>query len=190
MFDGEMFLCRGEDTMLGLEIEKSGAICTDVGLRPLHDTYKNYPTEPNLRGDADTQERFYYACTGWVGRNPLLNFVRGENLIEVREYQRMRLVRGLIALAEYTSNPRFLKVMKNFEVSWNNVGRYISEYERVAEAWEEYIRRSNLTHEGTTDKPLPARGFRQRDIHSQHRGASYEKRPRNKHRHAGEHDTF
>ena len=134
---GEMFLCRGEDTILGLEIAKNGIICTDIGLNPLHDTYKNYPTEPDLRNDPDTQERFYYACTGWVGRNPFLNFVRGEDMKSVREYQRIRLMRGLKALVEYTSNQRYLEVMKNFEVSWNSIGRYINEYERQVEAWDE-----------------------------------------------------
>ena len=134
---GEMFLCRGEDTVLGLEIAKSGVTCTDICLNPLHDTYKNYPVEPNLRDDQNTQDRFYYACTGWVGRNPFLNFIRGADLKATREYQYVRLARGLKALKEYTANPRFLGVLKNFEVSWNSLGRYINEYERQLNAWEE-----------------------------------------------------
>ena len=161
-----MFLCRGEDTVLGLEIAKSGAVCTDIGLNPLHDTYKNFPAEPNLRADPDTQNRFYYACTGWVGRNPFLSFVRGDDMKSVREYQRERLASGLRALAGYTSNPRFLSVMSNFETSWDSFGRYVNEYERVLEAWEEFKLRSDYSHEGTDDKPLPAHGIRQRDLHA------------------------
>jgi len=163
---GEMFLCRGEDTVLGLEIERSGAICTDIGMNPLHDTYKNYPVEPDLREDPDAQNRFYYACTGWVGRNPFLNFFRGEDLKAVREYQYAKLARGLKALAEYTSNPRFLSVMDNFEVSWNSIGRYINEYERTLEAWRELMKRSDMPHEGTVSKPLPARRVRERNVHA------------------------
>ena len=134
---GEMFLCRGEDTVLGIEIAKSGTVCTDIGLNPLHDTYKNYPIEPDLRKDPETQERFYYACTGWVGRNPFLNFMQGADLKATREFQERQLMRGLKALKKYTSNPRFLGVIKNFEISWNSLGRYINEYERQLGAWEE-----------------------------------------------------
>ena len=133
--DGELFLCRGEDTVLGLGIGQNGTVCTDIGLNPLHDTYKNYPAEPDLRNDPDTQERFYYACTGWVGRNPLLNHILGNDLKATREFQRQHLERGLRALASYTSNSRFNSVMRNFEVSWDSLGRYINELDRVTEAW-------------------------------------------------------
>ncbi|MCL1834769.1 MAG: hypothetical protein FWG48_01295 [Oscillospiraceae bacterium] len=139
---GELFLNRGEDTVLGLGIAKTGTVCTDVGLNPLHDTYKNYPAEPDLRGSAEDQERFYYACTGWVGRNPLYNYVRGGDLQAIRESRRERLGPGLRALAQYTNNERYLGVLENFDVSWSNLDRYIEEYERVMEAWEDFIGRS------------------------------------------------
>ena len=137
MVGGEMFLCRGEDTVLGLEIAKNGTVCTDIGLNPMHDTYKDYPAEPDLRTDPATQDRFYYACTGWVGRNPLLHYIYGDDLKAAREFQHEHLMRGLRALARYTSNPRFYGVMRNFEVSWDSLGRYVNEYERVIDAWEE-----------------------------------------------------
>ena len=136
--DGELFLCRGEDTMLGLEIAKGGITCTDIGLNPLHDTYKNYPVEPNLREDKSVQDRFYYACTGWVGRNPLFNYLLGNDLKATREHQRECLERGLMSLAEYTGNPRFNGVLKNFDVSSSNLDRYIGELKQVSEAWNEF----------------------------------------------------
>jgi len=135
----EVFLCRGEDTTLGLEIEKSGITCTDIGLNPLHDTYKDYPAEPDLHNDPLAQKRFYYACTGWVGRNPFLNHVLGNDLYTVREYQREHLERGLRALASYTANPLFYGILRNFDVSWNSLGRYINEFENVTEAWKNFI---------------------------------------------------
>lgn len=140
----ELFLCRGEDTILGMGIAKSGTICTDIDLNPLHDTYKNFPAEPNLRNDIITQERFYYACTGWVGRNPFLNYIRGADPESVREYQREHLERGLRALAVYTSNNMYYGVLRNFDVSWENLGRYISEYEYVLDAWAELIERTGI----------------------------------------------
>ena len=62
-----------------------------------------------------------------------------------REERRERLERGVKALADYTENPRYLGVVHNFDVSWDNLGRYISEYERVMDAWAQFIRRSDLT---------------------------------------------
>jgi len=139
----EMFLCRGEDTVLGLEIEKCGIKCTDIGLNPLHDTYKNFPSEPNLREDADIQKRFYYACTGWVGRNPFFNYLLGNDIKATRESQRISLKKGLSALSKYTSNPKFNTVLQNFDASWDGIDRYISEYERTREAWNAFMERTD-----------------------------------------------
>jgi hypothetical protein len=143
--DDEMFLCRGEDTVLGVGVEISGTVCTDIRFNPLHDTYKDYPVEPNLRGDTSVQDRFYYACTGWVGRNPFLNHILGNDLQSTKEFQRGCLERGLRALAGYTANPRFYGVLKNFEASWDELGRYISEYEQTLEAWGEFTEKVGLT---------------------------------------------
>ena len=140
----ELFLCRGEDTILGHGIASSGTVCIDIGLNPLHDTYMSYPTEPDLRGDPAVQTRFYYACTGWAGRNPFLSYMRGARLDSVREFQREKLESGLAALAEYTSNPRFKSVINNFDVSWGSLNRYIHEYENVLSAWEEFKRKGEL----------------------------------------------
>ena len=144
MLGDELFLCRGEDTVLGLGILKSGMVCTDIGLNPMHDTYDSYPTEPDLAGDPVIQQRFYYACTGWVGRNPFLNYIRGAELESVKEFQREHLDRGLRELAAYTSNPMYYSVLRNFDVSWDNLGRYINEYEQILEAWDEFREKSGL----------------------------------------------
>jgi len=74
-----------------------------------------------------------------VGRNPLFNYVLGNDLQEVREYQRPYLEKGLRSLAEYTANPRYNEVLKNFDVSWDSAGRYIDEFNRVSEAWNSFI---------------------------------------------------
>jgi hypothetical protein len=128
--------------VLGIGIVKNGTVCTDIGFNPLHDTYKGYPAEPDLQKDPAVQERFYYACTGWVGRNPFLNYMLGNDLQSTKELQRGSLERGLRALAGFTSNPRYNGVLRNFETSWDNLGRYISEYEQVMDAWREFIERN------------------------------------------------
>ena len=140
-YNDERFLCRGEDTMLGVGIAQNNVKCVDIGLRPLHDTYKNYPSEPNLQTDKMVQERFYYACTGWVGRNPLYNHILKNDIQSTREHQRVCLEKGLQALASYTSNPKFNEVLRNFDASWNSLTRYISELEQICEAWQNFTDR-------------------------------------------------
>ena len=134
-----LFLCRGEDTVLGMELSQGGIKCTDIGINPLHDTYKEYPKEPDLKNDPKVQERFYYACTGWVGRNPFFNHILGSDLKATREFQKENLERGLKALASYTSNPLYMDVINNFNTSWDNVGKYVSEFEQVSEAWKKFM---------------------------------------------------
>ena len=134
----ELFLCRGEDTVLGMELAQGGVKCTDIGINPLHDTYKEYPKEPDLLNDKLVQDRFYYACTGWVGRNPFFNNILGNDLKYTREYQRAQLEIGLKALSDYTANPRFNGIIKNFDVSWNSLDRYIDEFNRTSEAWHNF----------------------------------------------------
>ena len=134
----ELFLCRGEDTVLGFELGKSSFTCTDVGIYPLHDTYKNYPKEPDLQHDPDAQARFYYALTGWVGRNPFFNYILGNDIDQIRERQREPLIKGLEGLAKYTSNPKFKTVLGNFDESFKSADRYISEFKKTQQAWHTF----------------------------------------------------
>jgi len=134
-----VYLCRGEDTVLGMELAQGGIKCTDIGINPLHDTYKEYPKEPDLLKDPKVQDRFYYACTGWVGRNPFFNYILGSDLKQTREYQRENLERGLTALTKYTSNSEYLNVLGNFNTSWDNVDRYVSEFKQVSESWQIFM---------------------------------------------------
>ena len=138
MLDGELYLCRGEDTVLGYEIAALGTKCTDVGIYPLHDTYDHFPEVPDLLNDENVQTRFFFACTGWVGRNPFYNYILGKDLKATREYQREHLDKGLKALSEYLQNPRYLRVLQNFDVSWESIDRYVNEFKTVSDAWEKF----------------------------------------------------
>lgn len=140
----EMFLSRGEDTLLGVAVAKSEIPCIDICLNPLHDTYKNFPVEPNLRSDRDTQDRFYYAIAGWVGRNPFYNYLLRKDFLESKELQREHFVRGIVALAKYTLNIKFNTLIDNFDESWSSLDRYVSEYEKVVLAWETFIERVGM----------------------------------------------
>ena len=141
---GEFFLARGEDTLMGPAIRQKGIVCTDVRMYILHDTYKNYPAVPDIKNSPADQLRFYYAITGWCGRNPLFNHFLGNDTGAVREYQRKHLTAGVEALAEYTGNPLYLTVMSRFESSWDNLPGYLDEHDKYMEAWYEFIKRSDL----------------------------------------------
>ncbi|MCL2628843.1 MAG: hypothetical protein FWD44_09155 [Oscillospiraceae bacterium] len=138
MLDGELYLCRGEDTVLGYEIASLGTKCTDIGIYPLHDTYDSFPEVPDLVNDELVQRRLFFACTGWVGRNPFYNYILGKDPKETRQFQREHLEKGLKALSDYTKNPQYLGVLKNFDVSWDNLDRYINEFETVTDAWNKF----------------------------------------------------
>lgn len=143
--DGEYYLSRGEDTVLSLVMGRNGISCTDVQTDIFHNTYGNYPATPDLKNDAATQKRFFYACTGWIGRNPFYNYVLGNDLREAREYQRQHLAVGAPALSGYTSNPCFKTLLHTFDASWNNLPRYIVEYKRLLESWSEFINKTDLS---------------------------------------------
>ena len=139
--DGEeFFLARGEDTGLSPSIEQTNTVCTDIQMYIYHDTYDGFATVPDLRNDSAVQQRFYYACTGWIGRNPFLSALLDEDEQEIKEYQRAHLAVGSAALAEYTSNPVFDTLIEKFDISWSNIERYKNEYDRLLEAWSEFKR--------------------------------------------------
>jgi hypothetical protein len=134
----ETFLCRGEDTILGPSFKRNQITCIDIQTKIFHDTYRNYPQVPNLQEDTAVQERFYYACTGWVGRNPFYNYIMHKDLTATQELQHFNLQIGSKALAEYTNNYKFLTLPEKLEISWASLPRYVAEYEQLLEAWENF----------------------------------------------------
>jgi hypothetical protein len=139
--DGEdVFLARGEDTGLGSYITQTNTVCTDIQMYVYHDTYDGFVIPPDLKYNITTQNRFYHACTGWIGRNPLFSALLGEDEQETRDFQREHLAVGAAALADYTLNPAFNTLTEKFDISWNNLERYKTEYMRVLEAWSEFRR--------------------------------------------------
>ena len=137
--DDGIYLARGEDTVLSIAIKENEISCMDIKTKIFHDTYLNYPGEPDLCTDAAVQERFYYACTGWIGRNPFYNHVLGNDLPSTKEFQREHLRIGMQALSTYTENPRYLTLLDKFDVSWSSLERYIAEYDELLEAWAQFI---------------------------------------------------
>ena len=101
---------------------------------PKHEYYRN------VIWDSLTTMKYKerYACTGWIGRNPLYNHISGNDTSEVRQFRRENLLVGIKALYEYTGNPCYLTLADKFDINWGSLARYIEEYERLLEAWAEF----------------------------------------------------
>ncbi len=136
--DGEYLLSRGEDTTLSEAIKRLGIKCTDINVNIFHDTYGNFPEEPDLKNDPLIQERFFYACTGWIGRNPFYDFLK--RIISNKRIRKVNLNIGVKALCRYTGNDKFLLLNDAFYNSALSRDTYIARYMALKNAWKEFVK--------------------------------------------------
>lgn len=133
----DTILTRGEDTLLGLAFKKNTDIlCMDIDLKIFHDTFNNYPIKPDILKNTAIRDRFYYACMGWIGRNPFLNWLKEEDVKSIYEAQREALEIGSKAAANHFQDERFLNLLEAIDVAFENLGQMIDEYEVVMESWQ------------------------------------------------------
>ncbi|HDK26057.1 MAG TPA: hypothetical protein ENG48_03045 [Candidatus Atribacteria bacterium] len=137
--DDKHILSRGEDTLLGIKLSETDKKCIDIDTRIFHNTFGNYPVVPDIRNNSNIKDRFYYACLGWIGRNPFLNWLKGEDIEEVKDRQKENIVIGSQAVASYLNDERFLILPKALEISYRELKRVIKEYRRTLRAWNEFI---------------------------------------------------
>ena len=137
--DSENVLSRGEDTILGIKLKKSDKKCIDIDTKIFHNTFGNYPEIPDIKRDDSIRDRFYYTCLGWIGRNPFLNWLKGEDVDEVKNRQRKNIIIGSKAVASYLNDERFLILPEALETSYRNLGRVINEYKNTMMAWNDFI---------------------------------------------------
>ncbi|MDK2918621.1 MAG: hypothetical protein PWQ37_1354 [Candidatus Petromonas sp.] len=158
--NGEAILTRGEDTLLGLRFKEIDKKCIDIDTKIFHDTYSNYPEVPDIRSTADIKDRFYYACLGWIGRNPFLNWIMGRDIEEVKGYQMENIKIGAKAVAKYLNDERFLILPKALEISYKQLNKVIKEYNRTLNSWNEFIekfdRKEEVIGENINDKSFSA----------------------------------
>lgn len=161
--NGVNYLSRGEDTLLGLELNKRpNTKCVDIDTRIFHNTYGNFPIVPNILDDQNIKNRFFYACMGWIGRNPFLNYVHNENMDEVFNIQYSNLMIGSVAAAKYFNDERFLLLPDALEASYRQVDRVVEEYHALTKSWREFIKKFYLNNkggyenEGTNSESFPA----------------------------------
>jgi len=146
--NGEHILSRGEDTLLGIKLRETDKKCIDIDTRIFHNTFGNYPVVPDIRNNSNIKDRFYYACLGWIGRNPFLNWLKGEDIEEVKGKQKENIIIGSQAVASYLNDERFLILPKALEISYIDLKRVIDEYRKTLRAWNEFIEKIERWREG------------------------------------------
>ncbi|MCK5051691.1 MAG: hypothetical protein KAS53_08210 [Candidatus Cloacimonetes bacterium] len=145
ILDGECFLGRGEDTLFGPEIHGSGR-CVDIDLLIFHNCFGDFPNKPEITKQKNL-DRFYYACMGWVIRNPFLNWLREKYAISTEdiniEKRYESLLIGSKSAAEYFKDERFLKLPETFQLSYQKLESDIKQFEELMSAWKKLRRLLN-----------------------------------------------
>ncbi|MHC2994534.1 MAG: hypothetical protein IBV53_03415 [Candidatus Atribacteria bacterium] len=136
---GENILARGEDTLLGIKLKEINKKCIDIDTRIFHNTFGNYPEVPDIRNHNPIKDRFYYSCLGWIGRNPFLNWLKGEDIEEIKNKQKENIIIGSKAIASYLNDERFLILPEALETSYSNLGNVIKEYKKTLKSWNEFM---------------------------------------------------
>jgi hypothetical protein len=143
-FDDQCIKGRGEDTLLGKALSVNQSQLLDVDLRIFHDTYDDFPTLPDIFRE-DVQDRFYYACLGWIGRNPFLNWFRSKMGLkddffkEEMRPQAESLAVGAKKAARFFENPKFERLPEALEASMATLPESIERYRRLVGGWEKLI---------------------------------------------------
>lgn len=143
-FDDQCIKGRGEDTLLGQALVLNERQMVDVDLRIFHDTFDEFPTSPDITRK-DIQTRFYYACLGWIGRNPFLNWflstMRGNEARFKEEMKRQAegLSKGAVNAARFFKNPQFESLPEALKVSMATLPESIERYRRLTGGWEKLI---------------------------------------------------
>ena len=140
--DEECFLVRGEDTLFGPIVESVGGKCIDIDLLIFHNCFGDFPLKPNIN-NKDNVTRFYYACMGWLIRNPFYNWVQTEFYSkpfdnEEIEKRYLSIEKGSKYAAQYFMDDRFLMLPKTFRMSYYNLDITVEKFRRLIEAWNKF----------------------------------------------------
>lgn len=136
----EFYLTRGEDTLLGLKIDEiEGKDFLDIDVKIFHDTFDDFPKPPNILTDDHVKDRFFYACMGWVGRNPFLNWLLDRNLKSYYERTRKALVIGAPALVKYLDDERFYLLPEALDQAYLNLDEMMVKYYKLRNNWRKLM---------------------------------------------------
>lgn len=140
--DGNKYLTRGEDTILAIQLrEQNEYVFYDIDMKIFHNTYSHFPTIPDIVNDSKIKDRFFYACMGWIGRNPFLNDIQGVNIERAYELEHQYLISSAKKLSDYLQDDRFLVLPKAHQIAYENLSVMKEEFECFKRSWFEFIRR-------------------------------------------------
>ncbi len=137
--NGECFLGRGEDTLFGPLITKYGGKCIDIDLPIFHNCFGDFPLEPEIMKKKNL-DRFFYACTGWLIRNPFYNWLHSEfiqdfPIVDIeKRYKSLEI--GCKAAAKNFDDSRFYQLPDFFRKSYNQLAKTKEEFFSLINAWE------------------------------------------------------
>jgi hypothetical protein len=143
-YENQCVMGRGEDTLLGQELSSNEGQLLDIDLRIFHDTYIDFPSKPDIF-KKDVRERFYWACLGWIGRNPFLTWFRAQmsqekdRFEEEMKHQVRGLSVGAAKAARFFEDPKFEKLPAALEASMSVLPESIARYRRLADGWVKFI---------------------------------------------------
>ncbi len=164
-FSGMTIKGRGEDTLLGQSIVASKGRIIDVDLRIFHDTYEGFPDVPDVRKES-IRNRFYWACLGWIGRNPFLTWYLDQmgylktDWRSETSLQRVGLEAGGEKAAEYLDDPRFKDLTAAFEASFAVLPDTITRYQRLMEGWGALLKALGRDRPPTENEDADVRDLR------------------------------
>ena len=86
------------------------------------------------------RDRFFYACTGWIGRNVFLRWREGCSSSEYT-WRLKQLEMGARGLCEYTKDERFMELPQIARAAESCLESMVNQYFNTAKAWQEFMER-------------------------------------------------
>lgn len=132
----ELVLTRGEDTLMGTFAKNNKLKAIDIDTRIFHNTFSDFPRIPDIVNGIAIKDRFFYASLGWIGRNPFMNYINGDDYKSLYQHQREMLIKSSVYTARYLKDRRFLIMPRAIESAMRCFPKVLDEYELSMEGFD------------------------------------------------------